>query len=78
MSNMLIKFFFEAMDELTLSSEKLVPAAEEPGSRQAVDRICELLKIAKLEIVFQIAETSNTIFMQNEASTIFSRDGWEI
>lgn len=65
------------MTELALSSEKIVPVTKKPESKQAVDRICDLLKIAKLEIVFQIAETSNTIFMQNEVSTIFSRDGWD-
>lgn len=77
MSNLFINFFFEAMAELAHSSEKLMPVANKPESRQAIDRICDLLKIAKLEIVFHVAETSNTIFMQNEASTIFSRDGWD-
>lgn len=77
MSNLFFNFFSEAMAELAFSSEKLVPAAKKPESKQAIERICDLLKIAKLEIVFQIAETSNTLFMQNEASTIFSRDGWD-
>lgn len=77
MSNLFYCFLSEAMSELSLGSEKLIPAAKRPESKQAIDRICDLLKIAKLEIVFQIAETSNTIFMQNEVSTIFSRDGWD-
>lgn len=77
MSNLFFYFFSEAMAEFALSSEKLIPVAKEPESKQAIDRICDLLKIARLEIVFQIAETSNIMFMQNETSTMFSRDGWD-
>lgn len=77
MSNLFFNFFSEAMAELSLNSEKLMPAGKKPETENAVKRICDLLKIARLEIVFQIAETSNKMFMHNEDFTLFSRDGWD-
>lgn len=68
--------FFEAMMDFISSSEKMVPASADLES-QAIDRICDLLKIAKLEITFEVAETSNRLFMHNDIFSLFSRDNWD-
>ncbi|MCM1023477.1 MAG: EAL domain-containing protein [Prevotella sp.] len=77
MSDLFLRKFSEAMMNFVSSSEALVPAGEAPASRRAVDSVCELLGVAKLEIVFNIAKTSNTLFMQDENFLVFSRDNWD-
>lgn len=69
--------FSAAMLEFIQSSEKLVSAADNPCSKGSIEKICGLLGIAKLEVVYNIPDKANTLFLQNETFSVFSRDGWD-
>ncbi|MCM1579305.1 MAG: GGDEF domain-containing phosphodiesterase [Ruminococcus sp.] len=74
MCNMLSEKFSDAMMRFAASSDRICLAGVSPESRKAVDDVCTLLGIAKLEIIYEIAARSNRLFMHNENFTVFSGD----
>lgn len=77
MCNESMKNFSEAMVEFVSSSEKLASAAENPCLKNAVEKICGLLGIAKLEVIYKIPNKANELFLHNETFSIFSHNNWD-
>lgn len=69
--------FSAAMLEFIQSSERLVSAADNPCSKGSIEKICGLLGIAKLEVVYTIPDKANTLFLHNETFSVFSCDDWD-
>ena len=68
--------FSAAMLDFIKNSEKLVSAADNPCLMDSIENICGLLGIAKLEIVYNIPDKANRLFLHNKTFSVFSRDDW--
>ncbi|MDE6592124.1 MAG: GGDEF domain-containing phosphodiesterase [Oscillospiraceae bacterium] len=66
--------FSAAMLEFIKNSEKLAPAEDNPCLKGSIEKICGLLGIAELEVVYNIPDKANTLFLQNDTFSVFSRD----
>ncbi|MCM1165048.1 MAG: EAL domain-containing protein [Lachnospiraceae bacterium] len=72
-----LKEFSKAMIDFVSSTERLAPVEAAPDSKRAVDRICGLLGIAKLELSYKIPDNANRLFLSDKTTTIFLRDNWD-
>lgn len=77
MYNNISEKFPEAMLEFIKNSEKLVLTSDNPYSKGSFEKICGLLGIARLELIHNIPDKANKLFLQNLTYTIFSLDGWD-
>lgn len=77
MYNNISEKFPEAMLEFIKNSEKLVLTSDNPYSKGSLKKICGLLGIAKLELIHNIPDKANTLFLRNLTHTVFSLDGWD-
>ncbi|MDE7302128.1 MAG: EAL domain-containing protein, partial [Oscillospiraceae bacterium] len=66
--------FSAAMLEFIKNSEKLVSAEDNPCLKGSIDKICGLLEIAEIEVVYNIPDKANKLFLQNETFSVFSCD----
>lgn len=74
MHNDTLEKFPEAMLEFIKNSEKLALTMDNPYSKGSFEKICGLLGIAKLELIHNIPDKANTLFLQNLTFNIFSCD----
>lgn len=69
--------FSAAMLDFIKNSEKLVSAADNPCLKDTIESICGLLGIAKIEVVYNIPDKANKLFLQNDTFSVFSSEDWD-
>lgn len=63
--------FHEAMVEFVQCSEELCSMADNPRSKAAFESVCRLLGIARLELVHNIPDRANRLFLSNSSYALF-------
>lgn len=71
------KNFHEAMVEFVQCSEELCPMSESPRSEAAFKDLCGLLGISRLEIIHNIPDRANRLFLRNSTTTLFSEGDFD-
>lgn len=74
MQNDISEKFSEAMLEFIKNSEKLSLTLDNQCSKDSFEKICGLLKIARLELAVKIPDRANRLFLQDMDFVLFSRD----
>lgn len=70
-----LKNFSEAMVEFVSGSERLYTAGENPDLKPAIEKICGILRIARIEVVYKVPQYANALFLQDETFSVYSSGG---
>lgn len=77
MNDATFRDFSEGMVSFVSNSEKLVSVVENPDLMPFVEKICETLGIAKIEVVYKTPPQINKIFLKDETFSIVSHHGYD-
>lgn len=71
------KNFHEAMVEFVSCSEELCPMFESQRSEAAFKDLCGLLGISRLEVIHNIPDRANRLFLKSSTTTLFSEGDFD-